>query len=161
MHAQSSQSQEPNTLLKRLLGNEWEGALTWALYRSLGYGHIRQGLEASYQRLSLILSTHIGLSPAAPGSALGYCLLGTFSTYGSQRHPHSIIDRNNQAQKGFKQEMERRMQSRISFSEPGRGPYSISKRKGCSRLIEALAPTSLITRKEENNGEEFQDSKEV
>ncbi|CAK7324369.1 unnamed protein product [Dovyalis caffra] len=50
-----------------------------------------------YERLSLLLSTHIGLSPAAPGSALGYCLLGTFSTYGSQRHPHSIIDRNNQA----------------------------------------------------------------
>lgn len=60
-----------------------------------------------YERLSLLLSTHIGLSPAAPGSALGYCLLGTFSTYGSQRHPHSIIDRNNQAQKGWKQEIER------------------------------------------------------
>jgi len=39
-----------------------------------------------YECLSILLSTHIGLSLAAPGSALGYYLLGTFSTCDSQWH---------------------------------------------------------------------------
>ncbi|CAK7322397.1 unnamed protein product [Dovyalis caffra] len=79
---------------KRLRG---EGLLIKGRLRGSFKKRSQKEQKEVYERLSLLLSTHIGLSPAAPGSALGYCLLGTFSTYGSQRHPHSIIDRNNQA----------------------------------------------------------------